>query len=58
MEHLALALHTSAGIISVSYFIEDSQKWIYKHNSSAPVLVKIIHYLQSKANQKLILLLS
>lgn len=45
MEHLVLALHTSAGIISVSYFIEDTQKWISKQNSSAPVFVKIIYLL-------------
>lgn len=43
MEHLALALHTSTGIISVSYFIADTRKWMSKHNSFAPVLVKIIY---------------
>lgn len=40
---LVMALHTSAGIISASYFIEDTLKWITKHNSSAPVLIKIIY---------------
>lgn len=41
MEHLALKLHTSAGITSVSYYIADTQK--LEQNSSAPVVIKIIY---------------